>query len=98
MNNEPLKKTGSVGSHTLHLDQRSHAVITGVSDVSSFDENEVILRLDGGIAILSGEGLHIGKLLLDEGRLDVDGRVDSIVYETQVHHTDRFFSKWRRKK
>ena len=32
--------------------------------------------------VISGEGLHIGKLSLDGGELHVDGRVDSLSYES----------------
>ena len=67
--------------HTLNMSERRHAVITGVADVSSFHENEIVLRVDGGEMVIGGEGLHVGKLLLEEGRLDVEGRIDSVVYE-----------------
>ena len=69
-------------SHTLSLDRRRHAAVTGVADVLSFHETEIVLKIDTGLMILSGQGLHIAKLLLEEGRLDVDGQVDSVVYET----------------
>ena len=39
------------------------------------------LRLAGGQLVVTGEGLHIGKLTLDGGELHVDGHIDSISYE-----------------
>ena len=48
------------------------------------------LELDGrerltvscvGELVVTGEGLHIGKLTLDGGELHVDGHIDSISYE-----------------
>lgn len=82
-------------NHSFQLDQRKHAVITGVSDVCSFDENEIVLKVDSGLMVLTGQGMHIGKLLLEEGRLDVDGHVDSVVYEAPKA-VGKFFSRWRR--
>ena len=67
--------------HTFTMTERRQAVITGVSDVCSFHENEIILRVEGGDMVIGGEGLHVGRLLLEEGRLDVQGRIDSVVYE-----------------
>lgn len=67
--------------HSLQMEERRHAVITGVTDVCSFHETEIVLKMNTGAMILSGENLHIGKLLLDDGKLDVEGQIDSILYE-----------------
>jgi len=67
--------------HSLQMDERRHAVITGVTDVCSFHETEIVLKMNTGAMILNGENLHIGKLLLDDGKLDVEGQIDSILYE-----------------
>lgn len=67
--------------HSLQLEQRRHALITGVTDVCSFHETEIVLKIESGVMILNGENLHIGKLLLDDGKLDVEGQIDSVLYE-----------------
>lgn len=75
---------GEMQSKTAHkvvLDQRKQVCISGVSDVCSFHENEVVLKVDGGVMMITGENLHVGKLLLEEGRVDLAGRVDGIQYE-----------------
>lgn len=77
---QPLEG-GSKGSHTVQIDRRRHTAITGVGDVCSFHETEIVLKIDGGIMVLSGQGLHIAKLLLEEGRLEVEGHVDGVIYE-----------------
>ncbi len=65
----------------LTLDRREKAVLTGVTDVERFDENEVILHTHGGRLILTGTGLHVSSLQLEEGRLLVDGAIDGAVYD-----------------
>ena len=67
--------------HTIQIDRRKRTVITGVMDVCSFHETEIIMRLESGHLFLTGQGLHIGKLLPEENRLDVEGQVDSLIYE-----------------
>ena len=65
----------------LTMDRREKAVLTGVTDVERFDENEVVLHTHGGRLILTGTGLHVSSLQLEEGRLLVDGTIDGAVYD-----------------
>ena len=65
----------------LTLERREKAVITGVTDVERFDENEVVLSTHGGRRVLTGTGLHVSSLQLEEGRLLVDGAIDGAVYD-----------------
>ena len=51
------------GNHSVQMDRRRHTVITGVSDVCSFQENEAVLKVETGLMVLTGEGLHMAKLL-----------------------------------
>lgn len=94
----PQGEAVRVSSHTLHMEHRNHAVITGVQDVSSFHENEIILKVDNGMMIMNGDGLHIGKLVIEDGRLDVHGHIDSIVYEGDRKKPDTFLKWFRRER
>ena len=77
--NQPTEK-----SYGLTLDRREKAVLTGVTDVERFDENEVVLHTHGGRLILTGTGLHVSSLQLEEGRLLVDGAIDGAVYDSSA--------------
>lgn len=66
----------------LTLEKREKAVLTGVTDVERFDENEVVLHTHGGRLTLTGTGLHVSSLQLEEGRLLVDGVIDSASYDS----------------
>ncbi|MGN0778759.1 MAG: YabP/YqfC family sporulation protein [Aristaeellaceae bacterium] len=65
----------------LTMEQRKKAIVTGVTDVESFDDGAVVLHTHGGRLTLTGSGLHVSSLQLEEGRLSVDGVIDSAVYE-----------------
>jgi len=80
--------------HTVQIDCRNHVAITGVTDVCSFHETEVVLKIESGIMYLNGQGLHVGKLLLDEGKVDVDGQIDGIAYENKKEKSRR--NSWRK--
>lgn len=67
-------------NHKVSLNERNSASITGVIDVLSFDAGEVLLETDQGILMLRGNDLHVNRLTLEKGEVDVDGRIDSLTY------------------
>lgn len=70
--------------HRIALEERERLVVTGVEEVLSFDEERVVMKTAQGELIVTGEGLHIGRLSLDSGELDVTGRVSELCYEEPV--------------
>ena len=75
MNQSPEKSYG------FTLDRREKATLTGVTSVERFDETEVVLHTHGGRLVLTGTGLHVASLQLEEGRLLVDGAIDGFLYD-----------------
>ena len=92
---EQLDENRKQVKHTLHMERRNRVVLTGVLDVSSFHENEIILKTDSGVMVITGEALHIGTLLIEDGRLDIHGRIDGIIYENG-RKSRRTLSDWFR--
>ena len=78
------KKTGKV--HGLTLKERKYGKLTGVQDIHSFNENEVLLLSEAGKILLKGEQLHVRNLNLEKGEAEVEGRVDSLSYLTKNAH------------
>ncbi len=70
-------------AHKLILNNRRTCNLTGVNDVLSFDENEIILETEQGMLMIKGNELHVNRLTLDKGEVDVDGRIDSFTYSEQ---------------
>lgn len=68
-------------AHRVELTGRESLTVTGVTDVERFDEAEIVMNTSQGLLVVTGEGLHIGKLSLDGGELHVDGRIDALGYE-----------------
>lgn len=67
-------------AYSLTIDRRAKAVVTGVEDVESFDEAQIAMHTVGGYLILTGSGLHVESLQLEQGRLTLTGRIDSAAY------------------
>lgn len=70
-------------AHKLILNNRRSCNLTGVNDVLSFDEHEIILETEQGMLMIKGMELHVNRLMLDKGEVDVDGRIDSFTYSEQ---------------
>ena len=73
--------------HKLMLTNRRTCTINGVSDVLSFDIHEIVLETDMGMLVMRGSDLHVNRLSLEKGEVDIDGRIDSLAYsETTGYH------------
>lgn len=66
--------------HKVTMNQRKTCMLTGIKDVLSFDVREVILETEQGMLTIKGEDLHVNRLSLESGEVDLDGRIDSLVY------------------
>ena len=67
--------------HSLTLDGRQKAVITGVEEVDSFNEQMVVLATTAGTLTLLGEQLHVSRLNLEDGQLLVEGEIAALEYD-----------------
>ena len=66
--------------HKLVLNNRTASLVTGVKDVLSFDLNEVLLETEQGMLMVKGTDLHVNRLSLEKGEVDLSGNIDSIAY------------------
>lgn len=66
--------------HLLTLDNRGVLTLTGVEDVSGFDEQTINIRVADSTLVVKGASLHISKLSLDSGDVVIDGQINSLQY------------------
>lgn len=76
---EEVQKT-LTKSHSLNMENREKLSLGGVEDVSGFDENLIVLTTSQGELTLRGEQLHIDRIDLDVGQLEVRGRIQELSY------------------
>ena len=72
------------GQHRISLVNREVCAINGVSDVLSFDVGEVLLETEQGMLMVKGSDLHVNRLSLEKGEVDLSGTIDSIAY-SEIH-------------
>lgn len=73
------EKTGTK-AHKVLLSNRKTANFSGVVDVLSFDIAEILLETEQGMLLIKGNDLHVNRLSLEKGEVDVEGRIDSLAY------------------
>ena len=78
--------------HSLILENRKMLTATGVSNVDSFNEQEIVAYTDLGELIVRGSKLHINKLNIETGELTIDGEVVSLTYSGN-QSSGGFFSR-----
>ncbi len=76
---EDLNNAGT-RTHKVTMLNRRTCTISGVNDVLSFDVHEVLLETEQGMLMIKGEDLHVSRLTLDKGEVDIDGKIDGFTY------------------
>ena len=63
-----MEEKKSAAIHKLMLERQKGGTITGIRDVISFDEKEILLHTEDG------------KLSIKHGEQSLEGRIDSLAY------------------
>ena len=86
------KKQVSQRAHNVIMEGRKRLSVSGVEEVESFDEAEIVMFTSGGELVVRGAGLHIDRLDLENGDLSVSGTISDLSYEEAAQTT----SLWSR--
>jgi len=66
--------------HLITLENRKTLSISGITDIDSFDEREMILYTKMGELTITGRELHINAISIENGSLSVEGDIWSLQY------------------
>ena len=75
--------------HKVNLWNRNKGTITGVKDVVSFDVAEIILETELGMLSIKGNDLHVKRLTVEKGEVEIDGNIDGFQY---TDHKEKYVS------
>ena len=76
-------KSNKAKEHKCLIFNRNKMELSGVSNVISFDANEIILTTQLGDLLIKGNDLHISKLNLEYSDVDIEGKIDAIIYSNK---------------
>lgn len=66
----------------LTLENRKRLALTGVLEVVSFNDAQIMLNTSLGAMTIKGEGLRMNKLDVQNGEVIIIGTINSCVYST----------------
>lgn len=67
--------------HKLQLSERKFLSMTGVVEVISLDESQVVLRTGLGLLQIHGQGLQLKMLTPQGGEVAVEGSISALIYQ-----------------
>ncbi len=67
-------------NQNIILENRKSLVISGITDVDSFDEREVCLYTSLGELTIQGKELHIDSMSVETGDMTITGDIWAVVY------------------
>ena len=79
--------------HNVILEDRRNLTVSGVSDVDSFDEQNITVFTDMGELAVRGYNLHINKLNIETGELTLEGSIQSLSYADVHSRSGGFFGR-----
>ncbi len=79
--------------HTVILEGREKLSVSGVTDVQSFDEEQVLMETVRGMMVVKGQSLHIERLQLESGELLIEGEIGLIEYDDSAEPRGGLFAR-----
>lgn len=70
----------SLIKHNIIIEDRKLLKLSGVDQVDSFNDNTIVLSTNKGRLSIKGEGLNVSKLNLDDGKVEIDGLINSLTF------------------
>lgn len=71
---------GENREQNLNIENRQKVTVSGVLNVYSFNEAEIVVETTIGVLNIKGSMMHMSKLNLEAGDLIIEGNFDSCSY------------------
>ena len=80
--------------HNVLMESRSKLVLSGVKEVDSFEEDNVVLKTTKGNLTIRGNGMKMESYNIEVGDLVLNGDIFALVYTNDKENTSGgFFSR-----
>ena len=91
-----MEENKIIKAHKITLNNRKTGSFTGILDVISFDISEILLETEQGMLNVKGKDLHVNRLNLEKGEVDIEGTIHAFTYSqipTSMKKPDGLFGK-----
>lgn len=69
---------------SIFIEDRKITTITGVDDLISYNQNELVVQTALGLILISGTNILVEKLDVDTKELTFKGTVNSLIYSNKT--------------
>ena len=82
-------------THRVLMNNRQNGSFSGIVDVLSFDVSEILLETEQGMLLIKGKDLHVNRLSLEKGEVDIAGKIDARSYSdvSNAHKGESLLSR-----
>lgn len=80
-------------SHNIILEQRNKLMLSGVSEVETFEEDNVQLKTTKGALTIRGSGMRMESYQSEVGDLTMHGNIYALVYMNDTGAKEGFFKR-----
>lgn len=83
-------------NHNITINERQNLLISGITKIDSFDNEEFLMDTTMGYIVIKGHGLEIIKLDTYQGNVSIKGTLDSLSYVekgSKKEESDGLFTK-----
>jgi sporulation protein YabP len=91
-----MEEINRPGAHKALLSNRKNGSFTGILDVLSFDVAQILLETEMGMLTVKGKDLHVNRLNLEKGEVDMDGVITSLEYADVPKPGEKAAGMWAR--
>lgn len=77
----------------LTLEDRNNLLLSGVDEIESFSDSEIVLITNLGKLTIKGQNLHINSLNTDTGDFSSTGNVISLIYSKNSKTKTKFIER-----
>jgi len=71
--------------HHVNIKNRKELEINGVKEIDSFDNEEFLLETNMGYLIVRGQNLQLKNLNVEEGLVQIKGKLYELTYVDEQH-------------
>jgi sporulation protein YabP len=79
--------------HSIIVENRKKIVLTGVKEVESFNDSDMIIITNAGALRIRGRNLEVSKVSTESGDLEMSGIVTSMHYSDTERSPNNLITK-----
>ena len=83
----------TTNKHYLTVTERKLIEVSGIKDIKRYDSEKIVLDIGDSILVLCGKDFNIKKFDVESELAQINGCIDSVIYDLQDNISKKSFLK-----